>query len=110
MNAVAQRKLSEHSIQIDPRVCTTVMLVSKGYPDAYEKGKPISGEANVKGSLVFHAGTSVKQGEIITNGGRVIAVTSLGNNMQEALDLTYSNAEKIEFEGRYFRRDIGFDL
>ncbi|MCX6283215.1 MAG: phosphoribosylamine--glycine ligase [Bacteroidetes bacterium] len=110
LKAVTERKLEEHTIQIDPGVCTTVMLVSKGYPDAYEKGKIISGEKTVKGSFVFHAGTAMKQGELITNGGRVIAVTSLGNSMHEALALTYCNAEKIEFEGRYYRKDIGFDL
>ena len=110
LNAVAERKLADHTIQIDARVCTTVMLVSKGYPDAYEKGKLITGESKVKGSLVFHAGTVIKQGELVSNGGRVIAVTSLGKSMPEALALTYENAGKIEFEGRYFRRDIGFDL
>jgi phosphoribosylamine--glycine ligase len=110
MKAVAERRLGEFCIHTDPRVCTTVMLVSKGYPDAYEKGKPIKGESNVRGSLVFHAGTTLKQGKLVTNGGRVIAVTSLGDSMNQALALTYGNAEKIEFEGRYFRRDIGFDL
>ncbi len=108
--AVAERKLDIQTIQIDPHVCATVMLVSRGYPDAYEKGKTISGEKKVEGSLVFHAGTAIKQGELITNGGRVIAVTSFGKSMHEALALTYSNAEKIEFEGRYYRKDIGFDL
>ena len=110
MKAVAERRLGEFCIHTDPRVCTTVMLVSKGYPDAYEKGKPIKGESNVRGSLVFHAGTTLKQGKLVTNGGRVIAVTSLGDSMNQALALTYGNAEKIEFEGRYFRRDIVFDL
>ncbi|MCX6286554.1 MAG: phosphoribosylamine--glycine ligase, partial [Bacteroidetes bacterium] len=110
LKAVAERKLAEHSIQFDPRVCTTVMLVSKGYPDAYEKGKIIKGEPGVEDSLVFHAGTAIKQGELVTNGGRVIAVTSLGSSMKEALAATYHNTEKIEFEGRYYRKDIGFDL
>ncbi len=110
LNAVAERKLAEQAIQIDPRVCTTVMLVSKGYPEAYEKGIPIKGEQKAGGSLLFHAGTAMKQGELVSNGGRVIAVTTLGNSMKEALAVTYRNAEKIEFEGKYFRRDIGFDL
>ncbi|MCX6281757.1 MAG: phosphoribosylamine--glycine ligase [Bacteroidetes bacterium] len=108
--AVAERKLSGQAILTDPRTCATVMLVSKGYPEAYEKGKPVTGETEVNGSLVFHAGTAMKDGEVLSNGGRVIAVTSLGNNMMEALETTYRNAEKIEFEGRYFRKDIGFDL
>ena len=110
LKAVADRRLAEHVIETDQRYCTTVMLVSKGYPDAYEKGKPITGEGSIDGSLVFHAGTTVKQDELVTNGGRVIAVTSMADSMQEALDLTYRNAVNIEFEGRYFRRDIGFDL
>lgn len=108
--AAAEHRLGEHRIFTDPRTCTTVMLVSRGYPGSYEKGIPIKGEAAVKGSLLFHAGTSLKQGTLITSGGRVIAVTSLGNSMQEALALTYSNAGKIEFDGKYCRRDIGFDL
>jgi len=70
------------------------MLVSKGYPDAYDKGKPIRGEYSMEGSMVFHAGTSRKEGDVITNGGRVIAVTSLGSTMKEALAATYRNAEK----------------
>jgi phosphoribosylamine--glycine ligase len=102
--------LGEKHIITDPRTCATVMLVSKGYPDAYEKGKPISGEENVEGSIVFHAGTSRKEGVVVSNGGRVIAVTSLGTTIKEALAATYRNAEKIQFEGKYFRRDIGFDL
>ncbi len=108
--AVAERKLGTMQIITDPRTCATVMLVSKGYPEAYEKGKSIHGEDKVDGSMVFHAGTSRKEGEVLTNGGRVIAVTSLGANMEEALTTTYRNVEKIQFEGKYFRRDIGFDL
>ena len=110
LKAVAERRLGEYSIQTDPAFCTTVMLVSKGYPEAYEKGKLISGEDSVEGSLVFHAGTAMNQAGLVTNGGRVIAVTSLGNSMKEALAATYRNAAKIEFEGKYFRKDIGFDL
>jgi phosphoribosylamine--glycine ligase len=112
MKATAERRLHEINIQTDPRVCTTVMLVSKGYPDKYEKGKLINFESAIEGSTIFHAGTITRPGhdEILTNGGRVIAVTSLGDTMKEALALTYQNAEKIQFEGKYFRRDIGFDL
>ncbi|MEI8006596.1 MAG: phosphoribosylamine--glycine ligase [Bacteroidota bacterium] len=108
--AVAERKLGGKQIITDPRTCATVMLVSKGYPESYEKGKSISGEDKVDGSMVFHAGTSRKEGEVLTNGGRVIAVTSLGASMEEALTTSYRNVEKIQFEGKYFRRDIGFDL
>jgi len=108
--AVAERRLGEYRIHTDPRVCTTVMLVSRGYPDAYEKGKAIQGEGTVEGSFVFHAGTTMKQNELVTNGGRVIALTSLGDTMPEALATTYRNAEKIQFDGKYYRRDIGFDL
>lgn len=88
---------------------TTVMLVSGGYPEAYEKGKAISGIEDVKDSIVFHAGTANK-GSIVTNGGRVMAITSYGSDMAEALNKSLSNAEKINFEGKYFRKDIGFDL
>ncbi|MEI6889317.1 MAG: phosphoribosylamine--glycine ligase [Bacteroidales bacterium] len=110
LRAVAERKLAKQSIQIDPRFCTTVMMVSGGYPDTYEKGKVITGENKIEGSLIFHAGTAMKESELVSNGGRVIAVTSLGNNMKEALTATYRNADLIEFDGMYFRRDIGEDL
>jgi phosphoribosylamine--glycine ligase len=88
------------------------MLVSKGYPDQYEKGKVITGQETVKDSILFHAGTKTDaaSGNIITNGGRVIAVTSFGNSMKEALSASYRNAAKIEFEGKQYRKDIGFDL
>jgi phosphoribosylamine--glycine ligase len=88
------------------------MLVSKGYPGVYEKGKVITGEENVKDSLLFHAGTAIHPvtGEIISNGGRVMAITSFGTTLKEALEKSYASAEHINFEGKYFRRDIGFDL
>jgi phosphoribosylamine--glycine ligase len=86
------------------------MLVSGGYPGSYEKGKVISGLENVEESLVFHAGTKEKDGLVLTDGGRVIAVSSYGNSMQEALAVSYQNAAKINFEGMYFRKDLGFDL
>lgn len=110
LQAVAGRSLGRHTINTDPMTCATVMLVSAGYPDAYEKGKVISGESLVEGSIVFHAGTAVKDGTVVTNGGRVIAVTSMGESMKDALETTYRNADKIDFEGKYFRKDIGFDL
>lgn len=110
LTACAEKSLEKYRIETDPRFCTTVMLVSAGYPDAYEKGKLISGEKAVEGSLVFHAGTAAGQHGSITSGGRVIAVTTLANSMKEALDLTYRNAGRIEFEGKNLRKDIGFDL
>ena len=86
------------------------MLVSGGYPEAYKKGFQITGIDQVEGSIVFHAGTALAPPEIVTNGGRVIAVSSYGKDKNEALKKSFTEAEKIEFEGRYFRRDIGQDL
>lgn len=106
----ADSTLSEKTIEIDERTAAAVMLVAGGYPGAYEKGKVISGLENVENSFVFHAGTNYRNGEICTNGGRVIAVSSYGNSMQEALSLSYKNALLINFEGKYFRKDLGFDL
>jgi len=94
---------------IDDTVCT-VMLVSGGYPGAYEKGKVMTGMEKTKDSVLFHAGTITNNGNTVTNGGRVIAVSSFGRNMNDALSKSYKNAEIIEFEGKYFRKDIGFDL
>jgi phosphoribosylamine---glycine ligase len=110
-SAVAMNKLNEQTLQIDPRNAVTVMLVSEGYPGDYEKGRIITGIGNVSGSTVYHAGTQLnEEGELVTNGGRVIAVTSLGNSIEEALGLSFRNAEKIQYQGKYFRRDIGRDL
>jgi phosphoribosylamine--glycine ligase len=106
----AEGTLNEKSIEIDLRTAAAVMLVSGGYPGSYEKGKVISGLENVEESLVFHAGTKEKDGLVLTDGGRVIAVSSYGNSMQEALAVSYQNAAKINFEGMYFRKDLGFDL
>jgi phosphoribosylamine--glycine ligase len=110
--AVANQALDQAEISISPAVAATVMLVAKGYPDAYEKGKQIEGEELAGGSMVFHAGTKpgTQIGSAFTNGGRVMAVTSLAGTMEEALKKSYENVEKIKFDGKTFRRDIGFDL
>jgi phosphoribosylamine--glycine ligase len=108
--AVADEKLDKVDLQIDDRTAATVMLVSKGYPGDYEKEKQITGFEKVSGSLVFHAGTAAKEGGVVTNGGRVIAVTSLENSLQQALQRSFENAEIIDFEGKNYRKDIGKDL
>jgi len=108
--AVADGKLNEVSLEIDERSATTVMIVSGGYPEEYEKGKEISGLDKVEGSLVFHAGTKLENGKVVTNGGRVLAVTSFGNDFQEAIKKSYQNIDKLHFDKMYFRKDIGFDL
>ena len=111
-SAVATQTLGDETILVDPQTAATIMLVSKGYPGPYEKGRVIAGSDTITGSMVFHAGTTFsKTGmEIVSNGGRVIAVTSLGASLEAALTQTYKNAEKIGFEGKGFRKDIGFDL
>ena len=108
--AVAEQKLNEIDLIIDPRTATTVMLVSGGYPEEYAKGMPISGLETVTDSLVFHAGTALKDGQVVSNGGRVLAVTSYGNSFQEALKKSYQNIDKLHFDTMYYRKDIGFDL
>lgn len=107
---VATQTLDQKSIEFDERNVVCVMLVSGGYPGSYQKGIPMSGIGQVEGSIVFHAGTALKDGQVVTNGGRVIAVSSYGANKAEALQKSFQEAQKIEFEGRYFRRDIGADL
>ena len=107
---VAKGDLAEREIEIDKRFCTTVMLVSGGYPGNYEKGKPISGLDQIRDSVVFHAGTKKDADNIVTSGGRVLAVSSWGSDMKEALGTSYRNARLLNFEGQYFRTDIGFDL
>ncbi len=108
--AVAEQKLDEIALEIDPRSATTVMLVSGGYPEEYAKGMPISGLDAVSDSLVFHAGTAFKDEQVVSNGGRVLAVTSYGNGFQEALKKSYQNIDKLHFDTMYYRKDIGFDL
>ena len=110
MVAVADKKLDQFELELDERTVTTVMLVSGGYPEAYAKGKVISGLDQVTESIVFHAGTTNNNNDVVTNGGRVIAVSSYGENLANALEKSFSNAEKIQFEGKYYRKDIGFDL
>ncbi|WP_127023236.1 phosphoribosylamine--glycine ligase [Flagellimonas beolgyonensis] len=108
--AMANGTLNQIDLKIDDRAATTVMAVSGGYPEAYEKGMEITGTDTVEGSLVFHAGTKVSDGKVVTNGGRVLAITSFGNDFKEALKQSYQNMEKIQFEGMYYRKDLGFDL
>ncbi len=110
LEGVAQGDLDRRMLEVDPRSAVTVMLVSGGYPGDYEKGKIITGIENVSDSIVFHAGTAEKEGNIVTNGGRVIAVSSYGNDKTDALARSFANASKINFEKKYFRSDIGFDL
>jgi phosphoribosylamine--glycine ligase len=110
LEGVAQGNLHEKSLIIDDRFGVTVMLVSGGYPGDYEKGKPITGSNRISDSILFHAGTAIKDKQILTNGGRVIAVSSFGINIDEALQKSYKNCEKIRFDGKYYRKDIGFDL
>lgn len=110
LNGVAKGTLATINLEIDSRYCTTVMLVSGGYPGNYQKGKTITGLDNVNGSLLFHAGTKTDGNSVTTNGGRVIAVSSYGETKNEALHLSYKNASVIEFDGKYYRKDIGFDL
>jgi len=110
LEACAKQNLDAVNIEIDERAAATVMLVSGGYPEDYEKGKEILGLENVEGSTVFHAGTKMENGKIVSNGGRVLAVTSLDHDFRKALKKSYQNIEKISFEAMQYRRDIGFDL
>ena len=110
LEGVAHRDLASREIKIVTDTAVTVMMVSGGYPDSYGKGFPVSGVENVTESIIFHAGTTMKDGRLVTSGGRVMAVTSMGSTMQEALDKSYSSVRKISFNGMSYRRDIGADL
>lgn len=110
LEAAANGTMAEQSIEFDERNAVTVMLVSGGYPGSYENGKVMSGFGDVNDSILFHAGTKQAENDVVTAGGRVIAVSSYGNSMKEALAQSYANAEKIDFEGKYYRKDLGFDL
>ena len=107
---IGNGSFSEVDFNISEEVATTVMLVSGGYPGSYEKGKEMTGFNEIEDSVIFHAGTKNSNDRILTNGGRVLAITSFGNNIDEALNKSFTNAEKINFEGKYYRKDIGFDL
>lgn len=108
--SVKEGEINNLKIEKDPNFATTMMLVSGGYPEKYEKGKAMVGFSKSEGSILFHSGTKMKDGGIVTNGGRVLAITSLGATKEEALDTCKTNAQRIEFEGKYYRKDIGFDL
>ncbi|GBU08589.1 phosphoribosylglycinamide synthetase phosphoribosylamine-glycine ligase [Bacteroidales bacterium] len=110
LEGISHNNLSEKELKIDSRFAVTVVLVAGGYPGEYEKGKLISGLEELADCQCFHAGTRAESGEILTNGGRVMAISAYGNNKQEALDKCFINANKVIFEGKYFRSDIGFDL
>jgi phosphoribosylamine---glycine ligase len=108
--AVANQKLDEISLEIDSRTAATIMLVSGGYPEEYQKGKVISGIKDIEDSIVFHAGTKLKNGQVVSNGGRVLAITSFGETFDEAIKKSYQNINKIHFDTMNYRKDIGFDL
>lgn len=110
LEGVAEGDLDKRELEIDSQYVCSVMLVSEGYPGSYPKGREITGLEDVKGSFLFHAGTSLEGGQVVTSGGRVIAVSSYGKTQQEALANSFKNATTVSFKGKYFRRDIGFDL
>ena len=107
---VANENLDQYQVEFDDRSAVCIMLVSGGYPEAYKKGYPITGLDQIDGSMVFHAGTALRDGNVVTSGGRVIAVSSYGRDKAEALQKSFTEAQKINFTDKYFRRDIGQDL
>ena len=107
---VATNSLGTKTLIEDERAAVTVMMVSGGYPEAYEKGKEITGLENVQNSIVFHAGTQMKDGKLVTSGGRVLSVSSYGKDKEAALAQSFQNVQKINFDKKYFRSDIGKDL
>jgi phosphoribosylamine--glycine ligase len=110
LEAAANGTLDKVTVETDARAAATVMLVSGGYPGNYENGKVINGAEKLAGSIAFHAGTKKADEHVVTAGGRVIAVSSYGETLAEALATSYKNAENIQFENRYYRKDLGFDL
>ncbi|BDB54248.1 phosphoribosylamine--glycine ligase [Flavobacterium ammoniigenes] len=108
--AVANEKLDQIALEVDQRSATTIMVVSGGYPEEFEKGKVITGLENITDSIVFHAGTKLENNQVVSNGGRVLTVTSYGDNFEEAIKKSYQNIAKLQFDKMYFRRDIGNDL
>lgn len=110
LEGVATQTLRDKILEIDTRYATTVMLVSGGYPGDYEKGKPIAGLDGVSGSIVFHAGTKLANGAVVTDGGRVLTISSYGETKEEALSKSFKNATIVSFAGKNYRKDIGFDL
>lgn len=109
-DAIGKQELEKITLEIDERAATTIMVVSGGYPEDYEKGKEIFGLENITDSIAFHAGTKLENGRVVTNGGRVIAVTSYGNDFEEAIKKSYQSIDKLKFDKMYFRKDIGKDL
>ena len=107
---VANGNIAEKKVEFDERAAVCVMLVSGGYPEEYKKGYEITGIEDIDGSIVFHSGTALKDGKVVTNGGRVIAVSSYGKDKAEALQKSFEEAQKLQFTDKYFRRDIGQDL
>ncbi|SHL69428.1 phosphoribosylamine--glycine ligase [Flavobacterium chilense] len=108
--SVANQKLEDFTLEVDPRSATTIMVVSGGYPEDFEKGKNITGLENITDSIVFHAGTKLDGDNVVSNGGRVLTVTSYGDDFQQAIKKSYQNIDKLNFDKMYFRKDIGFDL
>ena len=105
-----ENRLNEVEVKHDKRAACTVMLVSEGYPNSYPKGRIMTGLDSTKGSILFHAGTANKDQQVVTNGGRVIAITSYGDTLKDALAVSFENAKHIEYEGKYYRRDIGYEF